>query len=385
MTGCRHNAKNTLVKNYLYLAEKNGVEVQPMTTVEVIEPHDRGYRVTVRPTKKKRGKHRTMTAEHVVMAAGTWGTQSLLHQMKSDGRLPELSSRLGFLTRTNSEAICGASRKLSRRKKGPDFSQGVAITSSIHPDGNTHIEPVRYGNGSNVMAMMFTVMTDGGGRVPRLLKWLGKAIRHPGHLASLYLGLRDWSNRTIIALVMQTHDNSITVIPKKGRSGKVKLSSTQGHGEPNPTFIPAANEFARRTADYIDGIPYSSAGEMFDIPLTAHFLGGCAIGGSSTEGVIDPYHRVYGHPNLHVVDGAAISANIGVNPSLTITAQAERAFAMWPNKGELDLRPTLGEGYERVPAVKPARPAVPPTAPAALRLPIFPVQSSPRTTAGSNS
>ncbi|MEN8675270.1 GMC family oxidoreductase [Nocardioides sp.] len=386
MTGCRHNAKNTLVKNYLYLAEKNGAEVLPMTTVEAIAPHasGRGYGVTVRPTNKKRAKHhRTLTAEHVVMAAGTWGTQKLLHQMKSDGALPRLSDRLGYLTRTNSEAICSANRKVRRRKSGPDFSKGVAITSSIHPDENTHIEPVRYGQGSNVMAMMFTVMTDGGGKTPRLAKWLGKVVRHPGHLMGLYFGIRDWSNRTIIALVMQTHDNSITVLPKKGRRGRVKLTSRQGHGKPNPTYIPAANEFARRTAEEIDGVPYSSVGEMFDIPLTAHFLGGCAIGEAPSAGVVDPYHRAFGHPNLHVVDGSAVTANLGVNPSLTITAQAERAFAMWPNKGELDQRPTLGEGYERVTAVEPRRPVVPPTAPASLRLPIFPATRRP--TAGSSS
>lgn len=376
MTGCRHNAKNTLVKNYLYLAERNGAVIMPMTTVESVEGKGRVCTVTVRPTDKKGKKHyRTITAEHVVLAAGTWGTQKLLHQMKVDGKLPDLSDRLGYLTRTNSEAICSSNRKVRRRKKGPDFSRGVAITSSIHPDENTHIEPVRYGQGSNVMALMFTVMTDGGGSVPRILKWVARVLRHPGHLAGLYLGLKDWSNRTIIALVMQTHDNSITVLAKKGRRGKIRLMSKDGHGEPNPTFIPAANEFARRASRYIDGVPYSSVGEMFDIPLTAHFLGGCVIGESATEGVIDPYHRVFGHSNLHVVDGSAISANIGVNPSLTITAQAERAFAMWPNKGEVDPRPTLGEGYAPVEPVRPVAPVVPPTAPAALRLPIFPVSS----------
>lgn len=378
MTGCRHNAKNTLVKNYLYLAEKHGAEIKPMTTVVGVRPNGRGHTVTVRPTDKSAKRHhRDLTAEHVVMAAGTWGTQKLLHQMKSEGSLPGLSDRLGFLTRTNSEAICSANRKVSRRKKGPDFSKGVAITSSIHPDENTHIEPVRYGQGSNVMAMMFTVMTNGGGRTPRVLRWLGRVLRNPGHLAGLYLGLSDWSNRTIIALVMQTHDNSITVRPKRRRNGRIGLTSVQGHGEPNPTYIPAANDFARRAAKYIDGVPYSSVGEMVDIPLTAHFLGGCAIGDSPSDGVIDAYHRAFGHSNLHVVDGSAITANLGVNPSLTITAQAERAFALWPNKGEVDMRPALGEGYQPVSPVAPAAPVVPPTAPAALRLPIVSVTSGP--------
>jgi cholesterol oxidase len=179
-----------------------------------------------------------------------------------------------------------------------------------------------------------------------------------------------WSEKTIIALVMQTHDNSITVFGKKSRRGKVKLSSRQGHGEPNPTWIPAANEATRLMAKEIGGAAYGSTGEIFDIPMTAHFLGGAVIGATPEEGVIDAYHRVFGHPGLHVVDGSAISANIGVNPSLTITAQAERAMSLWPNKGEADQRPAPGSTYERVPAVAPRSPVVPPTAPAALRLPI---------------
>jgi cholesterol oxidase len=146
------------------------------------------------------------------------------------------------------------------------------------------------------------------------------------------------------------------------------LSSRQGHGVPNPTWIPAGNEAARLLAREIDGTPYSSIGEIFDIPMTAHFLGGCVIAESSQHGVIDPYHRVFGHPGLHVFDGAAISANIGVNPSLTITAQAERASAFWPNRSEPDTRPPLGVGYVRIAPVQPKNPVVPADAPAALRL-----------------
>ena len=167
---------------------------------------------------------------------------------------------------------------------------------------------------------------------------------------------------------MQTEDNSLTLFPKRRRFGRIKLSSRQGHGVPNPTWIPAANEAVRRMAREIDGMPYSSIGEILDIPMTAHFLGGCVIGDSVQRGVIDPYHRVFGHPGLHIFDGSAISANIGVNPSLTITAQAERATAFWPNKGEPDNRPLLGTGYQRIRPVEPLKPVVPDHAPAALRL-----------------
>ncbi|TWG91559.1 cholesterol oxidase [Nocardioides sp. J9] len=372
MTGCRHNAKNTLLKNYLYLAERAGAEVRERTTVRAVRQRpDGGYDVVTHRTGRSASRTTTITAGQVVLAAGTWGTQELLHGMRRSGDLPNLSDRLGYLTRTNSEALCASSTKM-RNKDKYDFHHGVAITSSIHPDDVTHVEPVRYGKGSGLMGLLLTLMTDGGGRVPRWVRWIGQAVRHPGLLASTVLGLGSWPERTIIALVMQTSDNSITVFPKKGRKGKrARLTSRQGHGAPNPTWLPVANDVVRRISARIDGGSYSTTGEIFNIPMTAHFLGGCPIGDSARTGVIDPYHRVYGHPGLHVVDGAAISANLGVNPSLTITAQAERAMSLWPNKGEADQRPALGSSYERLAPVAPARPVVPPTAPAALRLPLF--------------
>ncbi len=372
MTGCRHNAKNTLVKNYLYLAERAGARVHPETTVVTVRPLRRGgYAVdTVRTGAWRAGRSaRTLTAGQVVFAAGTWGTQQLLHRMRTQGWLPGISARLGAVTRTNSEALGGALTTLRHRKQH-DFTRGVAITSSIHPDSCTHIEPVRYGRGSNAMGLLSTLMTDGGGPVPRGVKWLGQAMRHPGRLASLYAGLNHWSERAVIGLTMQTLDNSITVRPRRTRFGRIKLSSGQGHGEPNPTWIPAANDTMRRIAARIGGFPLNSVGEMIDIPMTAHFIGGCVIGDSAETGVLDAYHRVYGYPGLHVVDGSAISANLGVNPALTITAQAERAMALWPNRGHADPRPALGAGYRRVAPAEPHRPAVPPAAPAALRLPI---------------
>ena len=173
---------------------------------------------------------------------------------------------------------------------------------------------------------------------------------------------------------MQTLDNSITVYPKRTRLGRVKLASRQGHGVPSPTWIPAANDAMRRVATRIGGFPLNSVGEMVNIPMTAHLLGGCVIGDSPENGVIDAYQRIYGHPGLHVADGSAISANLGVNPALTITAQAERAMALWPNKGQADPRPPLGTSYLRVAPTPPQNPAVPPSAPAALRLPIVEVR-----------
>jgi cholesterol oxidase len=170
---------------------------------------------------------------------------------------------------------------------------------------------------------------------------------------------------------MQSIDNSITTFSKRSRfTGRWHLSSRQGHGAPNPTWIPVGNKVVRDMAAILGGMPGGSIGEPFNRPLTAHFIGGCTIGESPETGVVDPYQRVFNYPGLHVVDGSAISANLGVNPSLTITAQAERAMSFWPNKGQADPRPPLGAAYERIAPVDPERPAVPAGAPGALRLPI---------------
>ena len=364
MIGCRHNAKNRLDLTYLHLAEGLGAVIHPETTVTAVRPRaEGGYVVETRHTTR-RSEHGTFTAEQVVFAAGTLGTQRLLLRMRDEGVLPQVSSRLGELTRTNSEAILGA---MSMRKD-VDFTRGVAITSSFYPDPQTHVEPVRYGRGSNAMGILSTHMTDGGGRVPRWLKWLWQLVRHP-LLTRKLLWLRGWSERTIIVLVMQSLDNSLTVRRKRGLFGE-RLVTKQGHGEPNPTWIPVGNEVTRRVAKRIDGVAGGSVGEIANIPMTAHIIGGCPIGDSPDTGVIDPWHRLYGHEGLHVIDGAAVSANLGVNPSLTITAQAERAMAFWPNKGEADARPSLGAPYRPLPPVAPQRPSVPAGAPAELRLPL---------------
>ncbi|RMI30530.1 GMC family oxidoreductase [Nocardia stercoris] len=378
MVGCKYNAKNTLVKNYLYLAEKAGAQVIPMTTVTALRPApgDTWQIDTARTGAWMRKQPATYTAKQVVLAAGTLGTQKLLHAMRDRDVLPNLSERLGFMTRTNSESIVGAATKTLA--PGQDFTKGVAITSSIHPTPDTHVEPVRYGKGSNAMGLLQTLMVDGGGKIPRWLRFLGVALLHPLLLLS-FLSVKNWSERTIISLVMQHLDNSITTYTKRSVFGGRRLTSKQGHGEPNPTWIPAGNEVTRRVADKIGGVAGGTWGEVFNVPLTAHFLGGATIGADAEHGVIDAYHRVFGYPTLSVVDGAAVSANLGVNPSLTIAAQAERAAAYWPNKGEADTRPAQTEGYHRIAPVAPVAPVVPAGVPTALVLPIVEIR---RPTAG---
>jgi cholesterol oxidase len=371
MVGCRQNAKNMLTKNYLYLAERKGVTVLPDTTVRAVTPRDPagGYEVETVRTGALPPRRRTLTAEQVVLAAGTYGTQQLLHEMRSKGRLPGISARLGELTRTNSEALLGVERlTVWHRRKDVDHSTGLAITSSFHPDENTHIEPTRYGVNGNAMGAIRTLLIDGGGRLPRWARFLGQSVRHPTVILRA-LSLKDWAKRTIIALVMQTHDNSVTVRAKRSLTGRRLLSARQGTGEPNPTWIPIGHEATRMLAEELNATAGGTWFDLFNIPTTAHFLGGCVIGESPETGVIDPYHRVFGHRGLHIVDGSAITANLGVNPSLTITAQAERAMAFWPNKGEKDLRPDQGEPYRRLDRIAPHHPAVPAHAPAALRLP----------------
>ncbi|WP_205414069.1 FAD-dependent oxidoreductase [Amycolatopsis thermalba] len=367
MTGCRHGAKNTLVKNYLHLAERAGARVHPLTTVVDVRPRPGGgYRVTTVRTGS-RGRRRTFTCEQVVFAASALGTQRLLHRLRDRGSLPRISRRLGYLSRTNSEAILA----VRSRDRDADYTDGVAITSSMHPDEVTHVEPVRYGKGSNLMSLLATVLVDGADGRRRWVLGLRELVRHRRELPRL-LNPRRWSEQMVGLLVMQSLDNSVTTYTRRGLFGR-RMTTRQGDGAPNPTWIPAGHEVARRVAAKIDGVPQGAWTDFANIPLTGHFIGGCAIGDSPETGVVDAYQRLYGHPGLHVVDGSAISANLGVNPSLTITAQAERAMALWPNKGEPDPRPPLGAPYARLTPVAPKNPVVPEAAPGALRLPVTPV------------
>ncbi len=363
MTGCRHNAKNTLPKNYLGLAEKAGTKVFPEHTVTKIEQIlDGSWKVTARKSSAWIGGKRVFTASQVVVAAGTYNTQKLLHKMKSDSVLPNLSDQLGKLSRTNSEALTGSIMP----KGGTDFSAGSAITSSFFPDDHTHVEPVRYGKGSNFMGLLQTVMTDGTNIKDRRRQWLRQVITKPSLVLKI-LDVRQWSQRTVVALIMQNVDSAISVKGKKGLLG-FRLTSKNDSLTPNATYIPAANEVARRIAENNGGIAGGHIGDLINAPFTAHFVGGCVIGDSIKSGVIDPYHRVYNYPTMHIVDGASVTANLGVNPSLTITAQAERAFSFWPNKGEADTRPAQNTMYIKLSPVFPNKPFVPKGAPAELRV-----------------
>ena len=349
MTGCRHNAKNTLVKNYLYFAEKLGVEVRPLTTATKIEFKDNNWNVQVRRSSSWlpfNSKLSTIKAKEVIVAAGTYNTQKLLHRMKSDGIL-DISDSLGKLSRTNSESLVGAIMPKSK----VDYSQGASITSSFFPNPNTHVEPVRYGKGSNMMGLLQTIMTSSDKPLIRARQWLASAAKNP-FLILRILNVRKWSERSVIALVMQNVDSAVTTFEKRGIFGR-RLSSKNNSDNPNPTWIPEANEVAMRIANRYGGIAGGNIGNLIGAPFTAHFVGGCVIGKNKDEGVIDPYHRVWGYPTLHIVDGSTITANLGVNPSLTITAQAERALSLWPNKGEVDSRPAQSKPYKVLEAVPP--------------------------------
>ena len=362
MTGCQFNAKNTLPKNYLGLAESAGAKVFPMTTVKSFSQNPDGlWEILAVKTNDPFASTIRFEAKQVIVAAGTYNTQKLLHKMKVKS-LPKLSNHLGQLSRTNSEALTGAMMP----NTDIDFSAGSAITSSFFPDEHTHIEPVRYGKGSNFMGLLQTIMTDGYGSKGRRKHWLRQFIANPTLLGKI-LNVRRWSQRTVIALTMQNVDSSVTVRGKRGLFGW-HLTSTNDLSKPNATYIPAANEVVRRIADKYGGIAGGHVGDLIDAPFTAHFVGGCVIGDSPDHGVIDPYHRVYNYPTLHIVDGSTITANLGVNPSLTITAQAERALSMWPNKGEADLRPQQSAPYRRISAIAPHQPFVPAHAIGALRV-----------------
>jgi cholesterol oxidase len=363
MTGCRHNAKNTLPKNYLGLAEGAGVQVFPMMTVtEFAQREDGAWKVSTEKTGSWDGSRGpTFIATDLVIAAGTYNTQKLLHKMKRK-QLPKISDQLGKLSRTNSEALTGAlmdSREI-------DFSRGAAITSSFFPDEHTHVEPVRYGKGSNFMGLLQTIMTDGYTGKERRRHWFKQFLAKPSLLARL-VNVRHWSEKTVIALVMQDVDSSVTVKGKRGLFG-FKLTSSNSGDTPNATYIPAANEAVRHIANEYGGIAGGHVGDLISAPFTAHFVGGCVIGKDESTGVIDAYHRVFNYPTLHIVDGSTITANLGVNPSLTITAQAERAMSMWPNKGDTDQRPEQGSAYKYLAPIKPVEPVVPARAYGALKV-----------------
>jgi len=336
MVGCPHGSKNTLVKNYLFLAEKRGAKVSPERTVIDIRPlgagdGSDGYEVeSIRSGAWVRRERQVHRARGVVVSAGPLGTNTLLQRCRLGGSLPRISSRLGELVRTNSEAILAVTVPDDYPE---NLIKRVAITSSIYPDPHTHIETVTYGADGDSMSRLYTLLTGDGTRVTRPLKLLGQIVRHPKRFAQV-LRPKNWSKRTIIILVMQTLDNAMALRPKQGPFKTLWLSTEQDPERPNPTFIPVANQAAEWFAKRTGGIAQSSVMEaMLNIPTTAHILGGAAIGSDASRGVVDAHQCAFGYENLLVCDGSAIPANVGVNPSLTITALAEHAMSHVPARG----------------------------------------------------
>lgn len=352
MVGCRYGAKNTLVKNYLWFAQRLGARIFSERTVVDIKPLGRGdgsdgYAViSERSGAWFRKQRRQLTARGVVVSAGALGTNYLLRRCKEAGSLPRISDRLGYLVRTNSESITA----VTKNDDSEDFTDSVAITSSIHPDSHTHIENVTYGRGADVVGLFFTLLTGKGTRLTRPIRWLWQVICHPVSFGR-QLWPFGWSRRTVIFLCMQTLNNSMRLRPVRGLFGGVGLQTEEDPINPNPTFIPVANWAAARAAQRLGGRPQSGVSEaLLNTPTTAHILGGAVIGSTPETGVVDGRHRAYGYENLLICDGSSVPANPGVNPSLTITALTEYAMEAIPAK-----EGPRTEGTPSYPSVDPAR------------------------------
>jgi cholesterol oxidase len=345
MVGCRHDAKNSLDKNYLYFAEKLGAKVVPERNVTRVKAlPGGGYEIHHERSGAWTAKDKqVLTAEKVVLSAGVLGTLQLLLEGKARGDLPHLSDRVGAGVRTNSEAILGVSTK----DKDANWSKGIAIASSIHPDDNTHIEVVRYNEGSDALNGLSTLLTDGGPGPARPIKFLQNVARSPADFVRT-LWPFGRAKRGVFLLVMQTLDNSIALkLRRSWRSlWRRALDTDRGEGAASPTYIPLGNEMARAFAAKTDGVAYSSILEvLFDVPTTAHILGGACISDSPARGVIDGKNEAFGHPGLYVCDGSVIPANLGVNPSLTITALSEHAMAQMPVKPGAKLKPAVDPAF----------------------------------------
>jgi cholesterol oxidase len=336
MVGCRFNAKNTLDKNYLYLAEKHGAQVYPETRVVDVVPLNgkadgsEGYEVrTVKSTAWLRKRPRRFTCKGVVFAASALGSMDLLFRIKQKGSLPAISDQLGNRVRTNAESLIGV--RVPRSKE--DLSKGIAIGSGIYLDEHTHIEAVRYPAGSDAMGFLATVLTGGRSGHVRILYWLRNLawgfLRHPLHTVRCLHPL-GWARESLILLCMQTLDGHIDM--RLGWSWLRPFRKTLvSRGKKIPTFIPQANAFAQKAATLVGGTAMSMVTEiLFDVPGTAHILGGCPMARSPEEGVVDYRNRLFGYKNMYVCDGSVLAANLGVNPSLTICALTERAMSYIP-------------------------------------------------------
>ena len=367
--GCGHNAKNKLTTNYLYLAEKLGAQIHELHEVYDLIPLDGGgFEVHARhPGWLQRAAHlhrHTYTAEQVIVAAHAYGSSKLLLHMQHKGRLSGLSSQLGQRARTNSEQLLYVTRTHGEWKRHPEkvhITPGsVAITSGVWPDEVTSIEPTFWGVGSDVFALLGTYHQHGEQKHP-FVSWLKELVEHPAEVLSVS-DPRHWAERSFVALCMQTTDTSIELYWHNG------LLRSRPSGTPPSVHIPIVEDFVDRLAKKLDSGEGALLTEVINRNASAHFVGGIPIGDSSDSGAVDPYQRAFGQPGLHVMDGSVMPANPGVNPSLMITALAERAMSLWPNNGDADTRPPLGSGYERVAPVMPHRPVVPAGAPGELRL-----------------
>jgi cholesterol oxidase len=329
LVGCRQGAKNSLDLNYLHLAEKLGALVVPETRADRITPlgESPGYRIETRmSTAWLPRANGTFTADRVVVSAGVLGTLELLLRNKYRYRtLTRISDRLGETVRTNGESLVGA----TRLQGGVDYSQGLAIGSAIRPSGELKIEAVRYPSGSDLMRLLGVPLTPEGNLITRPLKLLGQIVRRFHRIVRLAFA-RDWAKGSVILLVMQSIDQKLR-IGLKGRSLSVRH---RAGGSGVPSFIPEAQRAAVLLAEEIQGEPQNVLPEvLFRAPTTAHILGGCCMAGDAHGGVVSSMGEVFGHPGLFVADGSVVPTNLGVNPSLTITALAEHFASQWPEKG----------------------------------------------------
>lgn len=342
MMGCRHGAKNTLDLNYLYLAEKHGARVLAETKVIDVKPLDgrsdgsEGYEVTtVDSLALLGGSPRRFKCRGVVFAASSLGTMELLFRLRDKGSLPRISPQLGRYVRTNSESLIGV--RIPAHKQ--DLSKGVAIGSGVYIDEHTHIEAVRYPSGSDSMSVLGTILTGGRPGATRIALWLTNLVvsflRHPIKTVRI-LQPFGWARECVILLCMQALEGHIDMKWQRPWWWPFR-KFLASHGQKVPTYIPAANEFALKFAQMTGGTAMSMVPEiLFDVPGTAHCLGGCIIASSPERGVIDQRHRVFGYKNMYVCDGSVVGANLGVNPSLTITALSERAMSHIPPASEHD-------------------------------------------------
>ena len=368
--GCGNNAKNKLTTNYLYLAQKLGATIHELNEAYELTPLDGGgFEILSRhPGWVQRAIHagrNRFTADQVIVSAHAYGSSKLLHHMQHTGNLTGLSDQLGQRARTNSEMLLSVQRPYSTWKRDPEKLHtapgSVSITSGVWPDEFTSIEPVVYGVGSNLMTYMLTWHQHGEQDHP-VKEWFKRLVEHPGEVLATE-DARAWSERMLILLCMQTTDTSINLHWKDGA-----LRSSPGAGAAPQVHIPVVEEFADRVATLMHADQKALVFETLNRTASAHFIGGIPIGDTTDHGAVDPFQRVFGQPGLHVMDGSVMPANPGVNPSLLITALAERAMGHWPNKGEQDARPPLGSGYDRVAPVMPHQPFVPEGAPGELRL-----------------